>query len=94
MWNANFSITAANRNAVISLIAAILPSISLWTAVAPVPFTGLLCYPAAAPLGLVALITGLNALRHMRSIGENGRMLATIGVGVGGLATARNSSQQ
>ena len=77
-----------NRAALISTIAAILTLISFCTAVAPIPFTGYVCYPAAALLGLVALLTGIASLVQIRATRENGRALALIGVWTGGITLA------
>jgi hypothetical protein len=51
-----------------------------------VPLTGYICYPAAALLGLIALVTGIASLRQIRLSRENGRGYALIGAWVGGLA--------
>src|SRR5512140_2931956 len=75
-----------NRNAIISAIAAFLTLLSVCIAVAPIPFTGYVCYPAGALLGLVALVTGVASLIQTRTRRENGRAYAWIGVWVGGLA--------
>lgn len=77
-----------NRAAIFSLIATILSVLSFCTAVAPVPFTGYVCFPASAVLGIVALISGQIALRQMRSKPDNGRAFALAGTIVGGLAAA------
>lgn len=82
----NPTLLPINRNAIISVISAILTLISFCIAVAPVPFTGFLCYPAAAVLGLVAFAAGLTSLRQIRSNGENGRVYALLGASIGGLA--------
>jgi len=74
-----------NRNAVISLIAAILTLLSFCGAVVPIPLTGFVCYPTAALFGLAALATGINSLRQIRSSGENGRPFAVIGTAIGTL---------
>jgi len=74
-----------NRLATYSLGAALLTVISFCIGFIPIPMTAPICYPAAILLGLVALVTGFRALRQMRSSGENGRWLALIGIGVGGL---------
>ena len=75
-----------NRSALISVLAAALTVISFCVAVAPIPLTGWVCYPAAAALGLLALATGLAALAQLRSRKEEGRTYAWIGIWVGGLA--------
>ncbi len=75
-----------NRNAIVSLIAGLLTLLSFCTAVAPIPLTGYVCYPAAAVLGLVALLAGITSLRQIRFTNENGRAYALIGVWVGSIA--------
>jgi hypothetical protein len=80
------SLIPTNRNAILSLIAALLTLLSFCIAVAPIPFTGFVCYPAAAVLGLAAFAAGLISLRQIRSNGENGRNFALIGVWIGALA--------
>ena len=77
---------AANRNAIISLVAALLTLFSFCIAVAPIPLTGYLCYPAAALLGLLSLLTGILALSQIKATKEDGRAYALIGVWVGGFA--------
>ncbi len=77
-----------NRNAVISAVAAVLTLLSVCTAVAPIPLTGYVCYPAAAVLGLIAFLTGITSLIQIRDRKENGRPYALIGIWVGGLAAA------
>ncbi len=74
-----------NRNAVISIVAAILTLLSFCIAVAPIPLTGWVCYPAAFMLGLVGLLTGIASLAQIRSSGENGRVYAIVGITVGTL---------
>jgi len=75
-----------NRRAIISLIAAVLTALSFCTAVAPIPFTGYVCYPAAVLFGLVALVTGVTALVQIRSSREEGRTHALIGIWTGAIA--------
>jgi len=74
-----------NRLAVTSLVAAILTVLSFCGGVAPIPATGWVCFPGAIFLGLVALLTGLPALRQIRIRGERGRGMALIGAWLGGL---------
>ena len=81
-------IAPVNRNAAISIVAAFLTLLSVCIAVAPIPLTGYVCYPAATVLGLVALITGITSLGQIRERNENGRSYAMIGIWVGGLAMA------
>ncbi len=83
MSNQPTPLVPVNRNAVISVVAAILTVASFCTAVAPIPFTGYVCYPAAAVLGLVALSTGVTSLAQMRTRKEDGRAYAWIGISIG-----------
>lgn len=75
-----------NRNAVISAVAGLLTLASFCTAVAPIPLTGYVCYPAAAVLGLVALSTGLASLAQIRKSKEDGRPYALLGIWIGSIA--------
>ena len=47
------------------------------------PFTGYVCYPAAALLGLIALITGITHFGKSRLGKRNGRTYALFGVWIG-----------
>ncbi len=82
----NIPTIPTNRNAIISLSSAILMVISFCIGIAPIPLTGLVCYPVSAALGIAALSTGLVSLRQIRASGEKGRTLALFGAWVGGLA--------
>jgi hypothetical protein len=81
----NEPILPTNRLAIVSLAAAILTVLSFCGGVAPIPLTGWFCFPGAIFLGLVALLTGLPALRQIRTRGERGRGMALIGAWLGGL---------
>ena len=74
-----------NSLAVISLLAALLTVLSFCGGVAPIPLTGWVCFPSAILFGLLALVTGIPALRQIRASGHAGRGLALIGAWVGGL---------
>jgi len=74
--------------AVVSLAAALLTLMAICGGVVPVPLTGFVCFPAAAALGVIALVAGLASLRRVRASGEAGRTLALIGTAVGGLTLA------
>ena len=76
---------STNTNAIISLSSAILTVISFCIGIAPIPFTGFVCYPASAALGIVALATGLVSLRQIRVSGEKGKTFALFGAWIGGL---------
>ncbi len=88
MSNETPQIAPMNRNAIISLIAAVLTLLSFCIAVAPIPLTGWVCYPAAFLLGLVALLTGIASLTQIHESGEDGRQYAIVGVTVGALSLA------
>ncbi len=74
-----------NINAIISLSSAILTAISFCIGIAPIPLTGLVCYPVSAVMGIAALATGLVSLRQIRASGEKGRAFALFGAWIGGL---------
>ncbi len=74
-----------NRNAVISLLSAILTLLSFCIGAAPIPLTSLVCYPASIFLGLIALVTGTISLQQIRQNGGGGRFMAWAGIGIGGL---------
>ena len=84
--NENTPDISTNTNSIISLFSAILMVISFCVGIAPIPLTGLVCYPISAVLGIAALSTGLVSLRQIRTSGEKGRTLALFGAWVGGLA--------
>ena len=84
--NDDHPLMVTNRTSIISFSSAILTLLSFCIAVAPIPFTGFLCFPAASLLGLAALATGLTSLRQIRSNGENGQLYAMLGISIGGLA--------
>lgn len=87
MLDKTAELPTTNRSAIYSSIASLLAIASLCAAVAPIPLTELFCIPGAALLGLVALLTGLHALRQIRINGEQGRPFALLGVWIGGLGT-------
>ncbi len=74
-----------NSTAILSLVAAILTVVTFCIGFAPIPFTALICYPASAVLGIVALVSGLRALRQIDRTAQSGRVLALIGVWTGAL---------
>ena len=80
------TVTLANGNAIISFAAGLLTLVSLCVAVIPIPFTGYVCFPAAAVLGAVAVVSGLRSIHQTRSTGTKGSTLAAAGMGMGGLA--------
>lgn len=72
-----------NRLAVISAIAGVLCIASFCTALAPIPLTDWLCYPATGGLALLALGTGVASLVQIRVRGDRGLPCALVGAGVG-----------
>jgi hypothetical protein len=73
-----------NRKAIIAFVAALFALISLCIGLAPIPFLGLICYPSALLLGIVAVVLGVWSQYEMRMTGEGGRTLALISVWMGG----------
>ncbi len=78
--------TPVNRAAIMSAVAGFLTLLSFCTAVAPIPLTGWVCYPSAAVLGVVAVVTGITSLAQIRKSGQDGRPYALIGISIGGLS--------
>src|SRR5512143_1264634 len=76
-----------NRYSIASAIAGILTALCLCLGIAPIPLTGIVCFPAAVVLGSVAVLTGLLALNQIRSSGESGKPLAVAGSAIGAGAT-------
>jgi hypothetical protein len=74
-----------NRLAIVSLVSALLTIFSFCIGAAPIPLTGWTCFPAAIFFGAIALVSGIAALRRIRSSGENGRGMAITGASLGGL---------
>jgi hypothetical protein len=75
-----------NNLAIISFITALLTLISFCIGWAPfLVGSSLIGYPAAILLGLVALVTGVAALRRIHVTGERGRGMALTGAWLGGL---------
>jgi hypothetical protein len=75
-----------NRIAILSMITGFLTLLSFCAGVVPIPLTEWLCYPSAAILGLIALVSGITSLAQIQARNENGRAYALIGISVGGLA--------
>ncbi|MFZ5878457.1 MAG: DUF4190 domain-containing protein [Chloroflexota bacterium] len=74
-----------NTRAALSALFAVLTALSFCVGAAPIPFTALVCYPAAILLGGVSLWTGWAGLQEIRQRGERGRRLALVGLWMGGL---------
>lgn len=75
-----------NRMAIVSLCSAVLTLLSFCIGFAPfLPMTAGICYPLALVLSVVALVTGVLALRQLRSRPENGRWMALTGTILGGV---------
>ncbi len=77
---------ATNHGAIISIVLAVLTILSLCIAIAPIPLTGFVCFPAAAVLGGLAFATGIASVRQIRSSREKGRTMALVATGIGALA--------
>ncbi len=74
-----------NRNALVSLLAAIFTVLFFCIGLAPIPLTSLVCYPLSLLAGIVALAAGFVALGQIRRNGEMGSGLALAGIWLGGL---------
>jgi hypothetical protein len=74
-----------NTHSIISLILAILTLISLCVGLAPLPFTGFVCFPVSLLLGILALILGFVALHRIKKHDQTGHGMAWTGILIGGL---------
>lgn len=77
--------SSINRQALLSLIFAILALFTFCIGVMPLPMTDLICYPTTIILGIGALWMGITALSQIRKSAENGGILAKIGIWIGSL---------
>ena len=84
MTEETISISAINRKALISFIAAVLALLSLCMGLLPIPFTVIICYPPGIVLGIISLVYGMIALREIRAEGKRGRRLALAAIWSGG----------
>ncbi|MBK8618860.1 MAG: DUF4190 domain-containing protein [Anaerolineales bacterium] len=73
-----------NTQSILSLLFGILTLISFCTGLLPIPFTGILCFPASLLLGLLALLFGFISLNRIRRHNHSGRPMAWIGIMIGG----------
>jgi hypothetical protein len=74
-----------NKHSIISLTLGILTLVSLCVGLAPVPFTGFVCFPASMLLGLLALILGLVSLNRIKRHNHSGHGMAWTGIMIGGV---------
>ena len=74
-----------NRNAILSLVSAILALLSFCIGAAPLPLTALVCYPVSLLFGIAALWNGVAAFQQIQQQGQQGRSLALIGIWIGSL---------
>ena len=74
-----------NRHALVAFIAALITLASFCIGVAPIPLTGLVCYPAAIVWGIIAFFFGFRGLRQLRRSGERGGWMAWFGMSCGAL---------
>jgi len=79
------STAPTNRLSLVSFLCALLTVLSFCTGLAPIPLSAWVCYPVAVLLALVAILSGVVALRQIRARGEKGRASALIGLWTGGL---------
>ena len=73
-----------NRHSIISLTLGILTLLTLCGGMAPIPFTGFVCFPVSFLLGLIALTYGTISLHTIRKTKEAGGFMAWTGVIIGG----------
>jgi hypothetical protein len=85
MYEEPTSYSANNRQALFSLLLAVLALLSFCIGAAPLPMTALVCYPSSVLLGIGALWTGVKALQQIRQNNERGHVLAKIGIWIGSL---------
>jgi len=82
------SAPSTNRNALISFVTALCTLLTFCMGFVPIPFTALICYPVSLTCGIIALVTGIKALRQIRESPQPGRTLALIGIWSGALTIA------
>ena len=80
------SIPPFNRNALFSLILALLALTAVCAGILPIPFTVLLCYPPGIIFAVASLFLGIKSQRELRTDGKRGRQLAAIGIWMSGLS--------
>ena len=73
-----------NNQSILSLVFGILTILSFCMGLAPLPFTGFICFPTSFLLGILALVFGAISLNRIRSHNESGRAMAWIGIVIGG----------
>ena len=73
-----------NTKSILSLVFAVLTLLTFCTGWLPVPFTGIICFPASFLLGILALTYGTISLRQIRQRNETGHPMAWTGVIIGG----------
>ena len=78
-----FQSPPVNTNSILSFIAAILTVILFCIGLVPIPLSTFICDPLTLASGVLALVTGMKALRQIRQTGESGRVLALIGAWTG-----------
>ena len=74
-----------NNQSILSLVFGILTILSFCMGLAPLPFTGFICFPISFLLGILALVFGAISLNRIRSHNESGRAMAWIGIVIGGI---------
>ena len=80
------SIPPFNRNALFSLILALLALTAVCAGILPIPFTVLVCYPPGIIFAVASLFLGIKSQRELRTDGKRGRQLAAIGIWMSGLS--------
>ena len=65
------------------LLAGLLTLAAVCIAIVPIPFTGYICFPAAAILAAVTALNGVRALRRFRMLSGAEKGMATAGTAAG-----------
>jgi hypothetical protein len=74
-----------NTQSILSLVFGVLTILAFCMGVAPIPFTGFVCFPASLLLGILAILFGVVSLNTIPKQNESGRPMAWIGIAIGGL---------
>jgi len=82
IMKASHSLT--NKQSILSLVFAVLTIMFLCMSMIPFPFTGFVCFPLSFLFGILSLTFGLVSLNQIRQQNETGRLMAWIGIMIGG----------
>jgi hypothetical protein len=77
-------LSAINKQAIVSVVFAVLTILSFCTGWLPIPFTGFICFPISFLSAVLALIFGIISLIQIRRLNESGHHYAWSGIVIGG----------